>query len=246
MSHAFRYTLGGALLGLGAPAGALLIRVLGGATPAAELRAHAFFYIYELVGTCLVFSTVGFLAGRRADRFRKGRDLYRELSEHDPLTNLVNARAFWSRYERAVEHAERFREPLSLLLLDIDGLKAINDELGHAFGSAALRHVGRVLQESKRAEDTAARWGGDEFGILMVGAGREAARRQSEAIRERLGREPVRVEGRERPVAVTIGAATAEGGEPADLFEAADRALYEGKKRAKTARPHVARRAPAD
>src|SRR5262245_22717003 len=129
MSHAVRYMLVGALLGLGAPAGALLIRALQGASPAADLQTHAFFYVYELVGTCLVFSTVGFLAGRRADRFRRGRDLYRELSEHDPLTNLVNARAFWNRYERAVEHASRFREPLSLLLLDIDGLKAINDEL---------------------------------------------------------------------------------------------------------------------
>jgi len=194
MSRALRYSLGGALLGLGAPAGALLIRILGGAVPEVELRAHGFFYVYELLGTCLVFSTVGFFAGRRADRFRRGRDLYRELSEHDPLTNLVNARAFWSRYERAVEHAARFREPLSLLLIDIDGLKTINDELGHAFGSEALRHVGRVLEESKRAEDTAARWGGDEFGILMVGAGKDAARRQSEAIRERLWREPVRVE----------------------------------------------------
>jgi len=234
MSHALRYSLGGALLGLGAPAGALLIRILGGAVPEVELRAHGFFYVYELLGTCLVFSTVGFFAGRRADRFRRGRDLYRELSEHDPLTNLVNARAFWSRYERAVEHAARFREPLSLLLIDIDGLKTINDELGHAFGSEALRHVGRVLEESKRAEDTAARWGGDEFGILMVGAGKDAARRQSEAIQERLWREPVRVEGRERPVSVTIGTATAEGGEPRDLFAAADRALYDGKKRAKT------------
>ncbi len=236
MSHSVRYTLGGALLGFGAPAGALLIRVLGGAAPAADLRAHAFFYVYELVGTCLVFSTVGFFAGRRADRFRRGRDLYRDLSEHDPLTNLVNGRVFWNRYERAVEHASRFREPLSLLVIDIDGLKAINDELGHAFGSAALRHVGRVLAETKRVEDTAARWGGDEFGILMAGAGKDAARRQSEAIRERLRREPVRVEGRERPVSVTIGAATAEAGEPRDLFEAADRALYEGKRLARTAR----------
>src|SRR5215470_11757807 len=170
MSHALRYTLGGALLGLGAPAGALLIRVFGGETMAAELRAHSFFYVYQLIGTCFVFSVVGFLAGRRADRFRRGRDLYRELSEHDPLTHLANTRAFWGRYDRAVEHARRFGEPLSLLLLDIDGLKAINDELGHAFGSAALEHVGRILEGTKRAEDTAARWGGDEFAVLMLGA----------------------------------------------------------------------------
>jgi len=103
------------------------------------------------------------------------------------------------------------------------------------FGSAALQHVARVLEETKRAEDTAARWGGDEFAVLMAGAGRDAVRRQSEAIRERLQREPVRADGGERSVSVTIGAATAEAGEPSDLFAAADRALYEGKKLAKTA-----------
>src|SRR5262249_60724868 len=108
------------------------------------------------------------------------------------LTNLVNARAFWSRYERATGHAARFGEPLSLLLLDIDGLKAINDELGHAYGSAALRHVARVLEETKRDEDTAARGGGAEFAVLMLGAAKEAARRRSDAIRQRLRRSRVR------------------------------------------------------
>src|SRR5262249_59874220 len=70
---------------------------------------------------------------------------------------------------------------------------------------------------------------------LRLGAAKEAARRQSDAIRQRLRRDPVRLDGRERNVSVTIGAATAEAGEPSDLFAAADRALYEGKKLSKTA-----------
>ena len=227
--YAWKYALVGAVLGLGAPGGALLLRVLGGARALAEVREHAFFYLYALLGTCLVLSIGGYLAGRRADRLQSGRDRYRSLAERDSLTDLVNARTFFSRYERAVDHAARFREPLSLLLLDIDHLKEMNDELGHSFGSAALLHVGKILQSSKRDEDTAARWGGDEFGLLMQGAGREAALRQAGGILERLRCEPLRVDGKERPVSVTIGVASAAAGEACDLFEAADRALYEGK-----------------
>ena len=228
--YALAYAVLGAVLGLGAPAGALLLRLSSGAEVAGDLRAHAFFYAYQLIGTCIVFSGVGFLAGRRADRLRSGRDEYRELSEQDPLTSLVNARTFRGHYERAVAHAGRFGEPLSLLLLDVDQLKALNDELGHSFGSATLLHVAGVLEKSKRMADVAARWGGDEFTLLMPGAGSAAARRQAESILEMLRNEPVRVDGRERRISVTIGAATATAGSGGDLFETADRALYEGKR----------------
>jgi diguanylate cyclase (GGDEF)-like protein len=214
---------------VGGPAGALLLRVLGGARISAELRDHAFFYLYELVGTCVVFAATGFLAGLRADRLRMGRDRYQRLSERDTLTNLVNARTFRCYYERAVAHAGRFHEPLSLLLIDVDQLKALNDSLGHSFGSAALLHVGKILESSKRVADLAARWGGDEFTLLMPGAGAEAARRQADTILERLRAQPVCADGRERNVSVTIGVATAIGGTGGNLFEAADRALYAGK-----------------
>lgn len=227
---ALRYSAIGALLGAGAPAGALLLRILGGARVPEELRENAFFYAYQLIGTCLVFAAVGFLAGRRADRLRSGRDRYRKLSERDSLTNLVNARTFRSHYERALAHAARFDEPLSLLIIDVDQLKALNDDLGHTFGSATLLRVAEVLDGSKRVADVAARWGGDEFTLLMPGAGLQAARRQAEAILERLRSEPVRADGRERVISATIGVATSTAGSGEDLFEVADRALYAGKR----------------
>ena len=179
--------------------------------PLAELSAHAFFYAYELVGSCLVFGIAGFVVGRRADRLRSGRDRYRDLSERDSLTGLVNARTFLARYRRAVEHATRFREPISLLVLDVDRLKAINDSLGHAFGSAALLHVARILSDCKRDDDMAARWGGDEFALLMPGADAVAARRQADAILEKLRREPLLRGATRRPMSVTIGVATGDG-----------------------------------
>ena len=160
-----------------------------------------------------------------------GRDLYRDLAEHDELTSLANARAFVSAHQRrAAEHSARYREPLSLLLLDVDQLKAINDTLGHKAGGAALVRVAEVLNECKREDDLAARWAGDEFALLMCGADVVAARRQAESIVERLRkRAPCGVGARERPISVTIGIATSAGGRARDLFDRADRALYAGK-----------------
>lgn len=228
---AWQYALLGMLLGVGAPAGALVLRLAAGAPTAhEELSANAFFYLYELVGSSLVFGIVGFFAGRRADRLRTGRDRYRALSELDPLTGLVNARTFLGRYRRAVEHAGRFREPLSLLVIDVDGLKQINDRFGHTFGSTVLLHIAKVLFDSKREDDMAARWGGDEFALLMPGADAAAARRQAESILDRLRHEPLAHGNAPMAVSVTIGVATSEQGHADEsLFERADRALYEGK-----------------
>ena len=183
MPAAWSYALLGIALGLAAPAGALAIRILGGVDDVpGELLRNEFFYGYQLLGSCAAFGTTGWIVGRRADRYRAGRDLYRDLAEHDALTRLANGRAFLERYRRAVEHSVRYREPLALLLIDLDDLKSINDTLGHAFGDAALRHVADVLRECKRDDDVAARWGGDEFALLLRGADDAAARRQADAM----------------------------------------------------------------
>jgi diguanylate cyclase (GGDEF)-like protein len=227
---AWSYALVGVLLGVGAPVGAFVIRVLEGLPDiSAELSEHGFFYMYELFASCFVFGLAGWFVGRRADRYRAGRDLYRDLAEHDPLTGLANARAFLEHRRRAAEHAERYGEPLSLLLVDVDRLKDVNDSLGHAAGHAALIHVANALRRCKREDDIAARWGGDEFAILMRGADESAARRQADAILAELRSRPLRFEGAQRTIGVTIGAATASGGSADALFQRADQALYAGK-----------------
>jgi len=229
-SFAMRFAVIGAVLGLGGPAGALFLRVLSGANAVEELRAHSFYYLYQLFGTCIVFAAAGFAAGRLAERLRRGRDLYRQLSELDPLTRLANADTFRRHYARSVENAARSGDPLSLLMIDVDQLKGLNDELGHSFGSAVLRHVAGVVDDLKRAGDLAARWGGDEFALLMPGANAETARHRAENILDRLRARPVRVDGREKTVSATIGVASSRGTAKDDLFEVADRALYEGKR----------------
>ncbi len=228
------YTLIGLLLGLGAPVGAFVIRFLFmppvRSAPIADLSANRFFYVYQLIGSCIVFTIAGWVAGTRAERLREAESFYHALSEHDPLTGLFNARAFRSRYGRALERAVRGGGPLSLLIVDVDHLKMINDRHGHATGNKALMHVANALREAKRAEDSAARWGGDEFAILLPGGDASSARRVADNVLTRVQSKPVAFT-RGVTVTVTIGACTASHvAADADLFAAADRALYDAKR----------------
>jgi len=224
----------GFVLGLGAPLGALLLRILTSdavrRNPLADLRANAFFYIYALVGTCIVFAAAGYIAGRRAERLARAERFYHELAEHDPLTGLFNTRALRDASKRAIERAVRYGLPVSLLVIDVDLLKQINDREGHVMGNAALRHVASALRAVKRADDLAARWGGDEFALLLEGADTAAALRVAEQVIEYLHANPMRMDGGPLPVSVTIGIAAGvptPGAE--DFFAVADRALYDGK-----------------
>ncbi|HVT02986.1 MAG TPA: GGDEF domain-containing protein [Thermoanaerobaculia bacterium] len=229
-----KYPLIGFALGACAPLGALLIRIvaLGSVRgePLQDLSAHAFFYLYQLIGTCLVFAVAGVVAGGRADRLWKAEEFYHRLSEHDSLTGLYNARALTDRCGRGVERAERSGEPLSMMLIDVDRLKALNDGFGHTAGNDALVHVAEVLKSCKRADDAAARWGGDEFAILLEGANALVAMRVAEAIVAQLRTTPLRLARKSVTVTVTIGVCTMTKPSTAvALFAAADRALYEGK-----------------
>jgi diguanylate cyclase (GGDEF)-like protein len=218
-------------MAIGAPAGALLLRqALRSGSFEAEIRANAFFYLYMLVGTCLVFGAFGWFTGLRADRLRRSRDRYEMLADHDELTRLLNARAFERHYRRQLEEVQRDGEPLSLLLIDVDRLKLVNDRWGHSAGSAALVAVARSLERNKRVGDLACRWGGDEFAVVMPRADAEVASRVARGLLESLGARSE--EGTDPPrVTVTIGIASAPPfSGPDELFEQADRALYDGKR----------------
>jgi len=229
------YALTGLLLGVSAPLGAFLCRLAlfadVRAAPLADLATHEFFYSYQLAGTSIVFAIAGWLAGERVERLRRAEAFYHTLSEHDPLTGLYNARAFRDRYTRSLGRAERSDEPLSLILLDIDYLKRINDRYGHIVGNDALLLVAEAVRRAKRAEDSAARWGGDEFAILLTGGDAVAARRVADSVLQLVRERPLLHERGPISVSVTVGVCTAQkirAGD--DLFPAADRALYAGKR----------------
>jgi len=150
-------------------------------------------------------------------------DQVRQLAVTDPLTGLSNYRTLINVMESEIQRSRRTGRPFSLLLLDLDGLKAINDQHGHLVGSRAICRLANVLRVHSRAMDTAARYGGDEFAVVLTEAGEDAASSVSRRICERLAKD-----GEFPQVTVSVGAAVFPmDGETIDaLFTTADRALY--------------------
>lgn len=165
-----------------------------------------------------------------AGKLRTGQEELRYRVLHDSLTGLPNRALFMERMENAIARADR-AGCFSILYVDLDGFKAVNDTLGHEAGDELLIAVARRLRECLRGEDLAARLGGDEFGILLEGADAGHAR----AAAERLSRAfsgSVSITAGEIPVGISIGVATRQADEGLDeLIRQADEAMYAAKAR---------------
>jgi diguanylate cyclase (GGDEF)-like protein len=148
------------------------------------------------------------------------------LATTDDLTGLPNRRHFRNELEREISAARRYHSPLSLLLLDLDNFKAINDGFGHASGDQALKEIALAIQQRLRGPDLAARVGGDEFGVLLPQTGREAAEAVARDLEDAVRRALT------PPLATTasIGISTLQVGGAVDLLAEADRFLYEAKR----------------
>lgn len=160
----------------------------------------------------------------------------KRLAESDPLTGLGNYRMFWRRLAAEVARARRHAEAFSLVILDLDGFKEINDGLGHQVGDRALQGVAEALRGELREEDVCCRQGGDEFAVIAVGAGEEV-REVAERLVAAVGR--VRVEGLR--VALGASAGWATFGSPAasadDLIARADEAMRSAKRNGAAVEP---------
>jgi diguanylate cyclase (GGDEF)-like protein len=220
------FPLFGALLALGAPLGLLVLRaILADAVPTpafalAQIAADPPVFAYLTFATLAVFVLIGRFLGAHEDRLA-------ETSITDPLTRLYNRRHIDARLAEEIERARRHATPAALLLLDVDHLKEINDRDGHEAGDAALRLVADTLRGTSRATDLPARYGGDEFVVLLPSTTANQAAELAERIHAALRARPAKA-----PVTVSIGVAdVAPGGasSPAALFEAADAALYTAK-----------------
>lgn len=169
-----------------------------------------------LIGSLLV----GFLVGRLRDTVRQ----LRRLASTDPLTGIANRRAFEAALVSEVNRTRRFHRPLSLIFLDIDNFKKVNDAMGHAAGDQVLQQVAAVLQRTCRRTDTCARLGGDEFAILLPETSAAGACELRTALRTAL-LDSLRAFP---PAGVSIGIQSLDDshGDFRDLLQAADAAMY--------------------
>lgn len=146
---------------------------------------------------------------------------------HDGLTGLANYREFIERLEHEVRRSDRTRASFGVLLLDLDDLKVINDRYGHLAGNQALRSLALIMREYCRATDVAARYGGDEFAMLLLDADRERAEGVAERIRAHLAS---RTEPPTLSASMGVSVYPADGVSGAQLLEAADKRLYKSKR----------------
>src|SRR5271157_4188044 len=155
-------------------------------------------------------------------------DQVRTMAVSDPLTGLANYRRLIAVIESELDRSRRTQRPFSIVLLDMDGLKTINDRYGHLVGSRSLVRLAKILRNHSRAIDTAARYGGDEFALILPEASPDIASRVASRIRERLATE---AEAPALSVSAGIAGYPEDGDTPEKLLGAADRALYRMKHR---------------
>jgi diguanylate cyclase (GGDEF)-like protein len=176
---------------------------------------------------CRIMAEVAGQAVERAEHF----EVVSEAASRDPLTDLYNLRYFQSKLDEELERATRLGTPVSLVLLDVDFLKHVNDTYGHLAGDQLLRELARVLTSDVRVIDTVARYGGEEFAVLLTNTTGQRARRVAERLRTHVER--TRHEGLPEAVTVSLGFATypEDAKTAGELLHKADLALYASKHR---------------
>lgn len=185
--------------------------------------------LFFLTGSGLpLIGTIGFLLMCN-DRIN---DELTRLAMLDPLTSVFNRRTFDERAGQAIAEAARLRLPLSLLAVDIDHFKHVNDEFGHEVGDEALRLVVARMRESLAEGQILSRIGGEEFAVLLPGSDESEASAIAERLRRHLERSSVSAGGHELILKISAGVATLAPGmeNHSTLLRAADRALYAAKR----------------
>ncbi len=191
-----------------------------------RVNPNVFVYAWNFCARLLFLLLVALLLAQLRLMLRRER----ELSRTDALTNLPNARAFREVAEGEIARSQRYGQPLSLAFIDIDDFKRVNDSSGHGAGDDLLKRVAATIRDNLRSSDFVARYGGDEFVILLPNANLAAARMAMDKLRGML---LVSTPAGSAPVTLSIGVVTCGSGGPAvtvdALLENADRLMYEVK-----------------
>ena len=155
------------------------------------------------------------------------------LADEDALTPVANRRAFVRELGRMMAYSHRYGVPTSLVYFDVNNMKQINDEHGHAAGDAALRHIATVLRDNIRSSDVVGRLGGDEFGVVLAQTDEAQAQHKAAALARAIAETPLRWGSATVPVSAACGIHAFSGQDkPQQAIEAADRAMYAQKRAA--------------
>ena len=157
----------------------------------------------------------------------------KETSFKDEVTGLYNRRFLSVRLEEELSRYRRFDHPVSLVLMDLDGFKAVNDEMGHMVGDETLRDIGQILMKHSRGINVVSRYGGDEFAVLLVETSKPGAQLYADRIRQIIEDYPF---AHRRPITASFGIANLPDDDAKtseDLIRAADEALYVAKRAGK-------------
>ncbi|MGB2626186.1 MAG: GGDEF domain-containing protein [Candidatus Acidiferrum sp.] len=157
-----------------------------------------------------------------------------QLATSDPLTGLFNRGYVDDRLAIEFSRARRYRKLLTIAVIDVDRFKSLNDALGHAAGDAVLRKIGAILRDSFRQSDTAGRYGGEEFVVILPETDIRSAQERLEALRDLIARTPIEVGSGSEKAQVSISAGVAsfplDGEDAARLFALADERMFQAKR----------------
>ncbi len=204
----------------------VLVEIVAGLSLLRDIQNHPWLYGYIFLGTMAAFSFFGAMIGCREDQLE-------HLALRDSLTGLFNSRYMWARLDEQWAAGKRDDTVSSLILLDLDFFKRVNDEHGHPVGDELLKRVGHALQIVARRSDTVARIGGEEFLFFLPNTSVTEAAAIAERIRHTISLLSIPTD-RKRQMNITVSAGVAgtkdyKAISPQDLYALADKALYRAK-----------------
>lgn len=195
--------------------------------PENEMTPKVKHAIFELMGEVTRLNQELEIKNKRIDYLEK-------LADEDPLAPILNRRAFIRELSRSIDFAKRYNQPSSLIFIDVNNMKGINDQFGHSAGDTALTTIVDILLKNTRSTDIVGRLGGDEFGLILRQASKEIADQKVPYFSQLIQESGFNVQGTHIPLSASFGVHTFTGEEdPADILAAADSKMYEHKRNEK-------------
>jgi diguanylate cyclase (GGDEF)-like protein len=215
----------GFILSFASPLGWVVIQLLAGRDPFAKEHYDPLLYLYMGIATAVVFSSLGYFIGRREL-------MITDMALTDGLTGLYNKRYFSTRLDQEFERFRRHKHPLSIIQIDLDYFKKINDTFGHQVGDEILVKVATMLKQNCRKNEIAARVGGEELCVIALDCDQHEAVQLAERLRYKVNHLNYCYQEMEIPISASFGVACADDSTHAgqEIYQRADHALYEAKR----------------